>query len=254
MNYPALNIGVITYNRPFEIRETLTSLFRNLRYAGRTTLYIADDSSPPEYRSTLSGWLRDNCPWNFHVLTTPHNQGWGANANHLITTAHMTAPYLYFTEDDYVLHKHLDLSPVVALMENEPTIAMMRFRATAGTPLLYQGHETDISNFLPDHREHLGYGIGRIQWLELMVDSPSLWLYSNGPHLKTAAFHFAHDLYPEGLKLGATEESYAHHVIDNMRTKPGMPKIAILPDWFHMEYEHIGHSYQFTEHDKERRP
>lgn len=254
MNFPPLNIGVITYNRPHEIRDTLTSLFQHLHYSGQTTLYIADDSSPSDYRSTLSDWLRNYSPYPFHVLNTGHNQGWGANANNLITTAYKTAPYLYFTEDDYVLHKHLDLSPVVALMEAEPTLAMIRFRATAGMPLLYQGHETDISKYLPDYREYLGYGIGKIQWLELLKESPSLWLYSNGPHLKTAAFHFAHDLYPVGLKLGATEESYAHHVIDNMRTRAGMPKIGILPDWFHMQFEHIASSYQGTIHDREHRP
>lgn len=249
--FPPVNIGVITYNRPNEIRLTLTSLLNHIRYSGEVTIIVADDSSPGEYREDLMRWWQDQkTSWRMQIAKTHRNLGWGGNANNLLRHAFHTAPYLYFTEDDYLLTTRLDLDVGVALMENEPGLGLLRYRATAGTPLVYVGHETNISNLMPDFREYEGYGVGKVQWLELDGRSNSLWLYSNGPHLKRAQFHEVYGLYPEGLKLGQTEESYAHMVIDRVRTAALAPKLGIMPDWIHMKFQHIGISYQGTVHDK----
>lgn len=129
-------------------------------------------------------------------------------------------------------------------MQATPEIGMVRYRATAGVPLMYQQQESIINKWLPDYREHLGYTLGRVTWLELLPQSPTLWLYSHGPHLKQFDFHVTYGLYPEGLKLGVTEEAYAHVVKNMLVNHPSSPKIAVLPEWIHMHFDHIGVSYQ----------
>ena len=254
MNWPALSVGVITYNRPSEIRETLTALFNNLHYSGPLTYIIADDCSPGSYLSDLEAWVieRGTSPpgHDFRVLRTDSNVGWGGNANNLIRFAARQSGLLYMTEDDYVLTRPLDLDVGVSVLLSEPHLGMLRYRSTAGVPMIYRQHEANIERYLPDYREHEAFTQARANWLELDPASDTLWLYSNGPHLKRYDFHEVYGLYPEGLKLGTTEEAYAHMVKDRLLTYSGALRIGVLPEWIPMHYRHIGKSYQLTEHDK----
>jgi hypothetical protein len=74
-------------------------------------------------------------------------------------------------------------------------------------------------------------------------------VYSHGPHLKTSKFHQYYGPYPEGSKLGETEEKFAHIVKDRLREDPHAPQIAIQPDWVSMRFDHIGTTFQHTEKD-----
>lgn len=252
-DYPPVVLGVITFDRPDTIRATLSALAHHLTYSGPLTVVIADDCTPGRYLRDLAQWWEaQGYPWPLKTLSTPRNGGWGWNANHLLeyTFGTQRAGYLFMQEDDYVLSHPLDLDAGVALMETAPQLGMLRYRATAGTPMLYHQREADISAWKPDYREYLGYTLGRVTWLELLPQSPTLWLYSNGPHLKRASFHDVYGLYPERLKLGATEEAYAHIVKDKMLTHPNTPRIGVLPAWVYMFWDHIGVSYQHTERDR----
>lgn len=252
-DFPLVAIGIITFNRPDEIRETLYSLTQYITYTGDVTVVIADDCTPGRYLRDLEAWWRVyGNGWRLKTLPTPRNGGWGVNANNLIRYAFETerAAYLYQQEDDYVLRRPLDLSAGVALMQTAPQVGMLRYRATAGAPMVYHQQESDVRAWLPNYREYLGYTLGHMTWLELKPQSQSLWLYSNGPHLKRAEFHGVYGLYPEGLKLGATEEAYAHTVKDMMQMHPAVPGIAVLPEWIYMHFDHIGVSFQHGEFDK----
>lgn len=252
-DFPPVAIGIITFNRPDEIRQTLLSLANYLFYSGPVTVVIADDCTPGRYLRDLEiWWAQHGKGWHLKTLPTSRNGGWGRNANNLIRYAFEIGKvtYLYQQEDDYVLRHPLDLDVGVALMQVVPRVGMLRYRATAGVPMLYQQQETDVQAWLPGYREHLGYTLGRITWLEILPQSPTLWLYSNGPHLKRFDFHGLYGMYPEGLKLGETEESYAHVVKDMLNLHPGAPRIAVLPEWIHMHFDHIGVSFQGGEFDK----
>lgn len=252
---PPVTIGVITYKRPDEIRVTINALCNQLTYDGPLRILVSDDASGGGYLRDLKEWWEHKGftllhGWHFEAISTPKNGGWGRNANHLLDVAFADCPLLFMMEDDYVLKRPLDLSAGVALMQQEPVLGMLRYRSTAGMPVLYYQRETDIAAYYPDYREYQGYTLGKVTWLELMANSPSLWLYSNGPHLKSREFHGVYGRYPEGMKLGTTEESFAHIVKDMMMTHPATPKIAVLPEWVYMHWDHIGVSYQHTEHDK----
>lgn len=248
MTHPRVTILVCTYNRPREIRETLKALDRFVIYPrDRLHWAICDDASPPSYIEELKKdpFVSSLDP---HYVVQPTNGGWGRNVNAGLRYAYASSPYVYFTEDDYVLTSPLDLRVGVSLLHTQRDISMLRYRSTAGIPLTYHQKECDVTALMPFYREYESYVHGRITYFEIDPSSPSLWIYSNGPHLKARKFHEDFGWYPVGHKLGTTEEMYAHLVKDRM-TQGGTSKIAVLPDWVHMKYQHIGITYQHTEAD-----
>ena len=91
-NLPTIAIGIITYNRPDEIRQTIQALNQFSRYPGGVHWFIADDSSPGDYRFKLKSDLRQWFEINgvhddLTILKTESNVGWGANANMLFFVA-----------------------------------------------------------------------------------------------------------------------------------------------------------------------
>jgi len=243
--WPDVTIGIITYARPEEIVRTVTALRENLHYSGQLHFVAADDSSPDRYVEKLKrSKLFKEIGTEF--ISTPENGGWGINANHLLQ--HVSTQFLFQIEDDYVLTQPLNLDAGMALLLTKPHIGMLRYRGTAGDHVVLHQMEADVSAFLPEYREGTGLP-GKLTYCLLDSGSPTVWLYSNGPHLKRRDFHQFYGDYPEGLKLGVTEEKYAHIVRDGMKTA-GAPAIAILPDTIKMIWEHIGHSYQGSEFDK----
>lgn len=249
--WPAVTIQICTYNRWDEIRRTLVALRRNLIYPEESLRWlICDDSTPGDYRERVFSFMRNELGvGNFGVITTPQNGGWGANVNNGLRR--IDTPYIFFVEDDYLLTRELNLQVGIALLERNNTIGLLRYRAIAGdTNIICFLHETDIGTWLPDYCHGLGLP-GKLAWWRISPRSESLWLYSHGPHLKTRGFHQYYGNYPEGLKLGATEEAFAHQVKDAMRANPYAPALAILPEWVTMHWEHIGQSYQQTELDNQ---
>lgn len=243
MNWPEVTIQICTYDRYDEIRRTVEALRENLAYPNLKWV-ICDDSSPGQYVARLKR-LKLFKEINAEFIVTDQNGGWGANVNNGLQ--HIPSPYIFFCEDDYLLEHTLDLRMGVAILEAKPHIGMIRYRGTAGDHVVFHQQEADIKPWLPDW--HSGGGvIGKETYLLLDGGSPSLWLYSHGPHLKRRRFHDFYGLYPEGLKLGQTEEAFCHTVKERMKIADA-PCIAILPEWIRMWWAHIGKSYQGTEFD-----
>lgn len=257
MNPPPVDVIVCTFNRPAELKSTLEALLENLRYSGPLNFYLADDSSSAATlkRVKATAVFKQLKP---AIISTEQNSGWAANVNNAMRQT--DSPYIFFLEDDYVLGETLDLAAGVALLETKPDVGMLRYRGTAGEHIIFHQFEADIAaqydNPFVDYpgaegneyRE--GYGLpGKLTYLQLDSGSPGLYIYSNGPHLKSRAFHDFYGMYPEGLKLGETEERFAHTVRDGMK-QPNAPAVAILPEWVSMRFDHIGQSYQHTEADK----
>lgn len=129
-----------------------------------------------------------------------------------------------------------------------PYIGMFRYRGTAGTHLVLHQMEVDISAYIPDYQDGVGLA-GKLTYCLIDQGSPSLYIYSHGPHLKRKSFHQFYGAYPEGLKLGPTEEAMAHQVKERMPLA-GAPPIGILPAWIANYWDDIGQSYQGSEFDK----
>lgn len=249
MDWPLVVILVCTYNRVDELTKTLTALHENLQYAGELRYVVCDDNSPGGYLAKL----KKRAIWKTldpQFVSTSLNSGWAANVNNGMrhVFGSIASEFTFFIEDDYILTRPLDLTLGMAIMKARPDLGMLRYRGTAGDHLVYHQTEAVLDNILPDYQQGLGLP-GRANYLQIDSGSPSLYIYSHGAHLKRGEFHDFYGEYPEGLKLGATEESFAHTVKDRMKL-PGAPGIAILPDWIPMWFDHIGKSYQHTEDDK----
>lgn len=254
MKWPDVTVLVVTYDRYATIQKTIAALQKRLEYPREHLhLLVADDATPGDYVERLSNLkaFQPGKEWaSVRFSVTPQNVGWGANVNYALSQ--VQTEFVYFTEDDYELKTALDLRVGVALLDSKHHIGMLRYRGTAGTHLVLHHFEADIKAYLPSFLEGEGSMVpGKLTYLQIDGGSPNVWLYSNGPHLKTMRFHECYGLYAEGLKLGATEESYAHTVKDIMQASPDSALgIAILPEWIPMRYAHIGESYQLSEKDK----
>jgi hypothetical protein len=239
---------IITYNRIEELTKTVTALHNLIKYPLDKTLWvIADDCSPGDYKDKIIQlWKDGGFPTTATIVSPESNGGWAVNANNALLQFRDYP--VYFQEDDYLPKSPIDLMAGVGLLRKAPHIGMLRYRGTAGARFTYHQDEVDITSMYPDF--YSGEGAqGKLNYLEIDAQSPTLYLYSHGPHLKSRSWHTFYGLYPEGLKLGATEEHTAHLVKDQMQAD-NAPRIAILPDFVEMRFDHIGKSYQHTELDK----
>lgn len=246
LNWPEVTVLICTYDRLRIIERTLLALAKNLVYPrDRLHWLITDDSSPNDYLHHVSG-LKICEILKPELLSTPHNMGFGANVN--MGQQQVSTDYTLFVEDDKLLEHKLDLRIGVALLETRANIGLVRYRGAGGESFIYHQFETNISDFLPDYQDGVGLS-GRLNYLQIDSGSPALYIYSNGPHLKHRSFHAFYGDYPEGLRLGHTEESMAHLVKDKM-IEPGAPAIAVLPEFIDMWFTDIGESRQHTELDR----
>jgi len=250
IEWPKIDIVVITYDRQDEILQTITALSKAIDYpADKLRWLIADDATPGDYQTRLSKtplFKRLKCEF---VPTPDGNAGWGANVNRAL--AYSTAPYILQIEDDYLIRKPLNLRAAIAAMEVTPHMGMLRFRGTAGERMIFHQCEADIRAWLPDYQDGVGLP-GRLCYF-LIDNAQGLYIYSHGLHLKRSSFHAHYGKYPTGLKLGHTEETYAHTVQDMMRANEGSPVLCIQPEWVPLWLDHIGKSYQHGSLDIERK-
>lgn len=244
--WPNLSIVICTYDRFSEINRTVEALDLHLKYP-RTSLQwvIADDHSPEGYVEELrQSPIIKKTGAIFSI--TDENSGWAANVNKALRK--VKSDYVFFIEDDYVLTQDLDLRVGLALFEALPHLGYLRYRGTAGGHIILHQMEADIQATYPKYQQGLGLP-GRVTYCLLDSNSPDLYLYTHGPHLKRKSFHEFYGNYPEGLRLGETEEKFAHMVKDGMKLS-GAPALGILPEWIPMYFDHIGQSYQHTEKDR----
>lgn len=254
-DFPHVALLVITYDRYSILKETLYALQVNLNYPkDKLHVIVSDDSTGGTYLSKLKRikafkqFGANGIDWR----STDERSGWGKHVNgaiDYILKEYPQAEYVFQIEDDYKLLKTLDLTQGIGLLEKRQNIGMLRYRGTAGTHVIYHQFEANIADYYPKN--------DNCSYLQLDNASPTLWVYSNGPHLKRLvskdnslipAFHKHYGWYAEGLRLGATEENFAHRVKDGMK-KGNAPAIAILPDWVNMHFQHLGDSWQLGEHD-----
>lgn len=246
---PPITVMIITYNRRTELNQTLKALYNYLYYDGLMRYLIADDCTGGTYQKDVLrdvGLARMGDETTF--ISTPHNSGWAGNFNHAYSQ--VKDDFVLLIEDDYVLTRDIDISPLVALMLAHTGIGLVRLDGIAGHKAVCHVAETDISDYMPHYRQGIGLP-GKLNYFLMDNSSRELWLYSNRPHIKHRRFHEFYGLYPEGLKLGATEESMAHIVKDKM-TLEGAPAIAVPFD-ANSYFDHIGKSYQWSEFDVEHK-
>lgn len=248
MILPSIAIVIVTYNRPEEIRRTVLALKENLTYDGTIVWHIADDCSPGSYGLDVKNWMQDFLQTRVNLVKPPANSGWGKNVNYTLRT--LQQQIVFQIEDDYVLQRKIDLTPFVLMLILNKDIALVRLDGIAGHHVHAAAKEMKIDNDLPNFRQCPSCYPGFVHYWQLNPHSHELYIYSNRPHLKHVRFHKTFGPYPEGLKLGQTEEHFAHRVKGQMMRDESSPQI-IVPMGFELtNFEHIGKSYQHTDLDK----
>jgi hypothetical protein len=164
-----------------------------------------------------------------HVIVYSHNMGYGANVNTLIKLmkrAHVDI--MMQMDDDHILSLPLDLDEHISTLRTMPGAGWIRLMGIGA------------HKYVADLREHYWF----VHW-----DSPELYIPSNRPHIKRIDFHDHFGMYPEGLKLGHTEEAFCHQCVDLSR-KPGEHPYVLVPLNSDSEtaWHHVGRSWQ--EQDK----
>lgn len=246
--WPDATVLICTYDRPREVRLTIDALIKNLTYEGKIAWHIADDGTLGDYVEDIIAYLVDKGIRRTTITSSiTLRDGWGRNVNKAIRQ--ITTPYTYFTEDDYLLLRPLDLSPYVALSESERHVGMVRFGLAGHVGLGCYVKAADISRWLPQYREGKNGTIGGLFYWEIernVGGGPyGFYKYSNRPHLVHRRFRTAYGLYPEGVSLAQTEDGMNHNIA---RVKDG-PAIVCPANWALWEFDHIGVSRQGTEAD-----
>ncbi len=211
MDWPAVAVLVITYNRVEILKGTLRHLFEHLQYPD-LRWFVADDGSD----DGTQAMLRDEFP-QVHLVQS-QRVGLGANANAGLAAAFQETPYLLQLQDDLWLLKPLDLRwHVERLMQNEAD-AYIRLWGVAGHRYIAE----------------LDGAYWRLRW-----DCPDLYVASDRPHLKHHRFHEAFGWYPEGLKTAETEEAWCHQTKDIAARGPA-PNVLIPVNFDESQWEHVG--------------
>lgn len=239
-----VTIVCITYNRPHDIKQTLTALKDNLFYSqGKLHYLIADDCSPNDYGYHMADWCHHHISPHTSLSRMRVNSGWGANANQAI--ANVQTPLYILIEDDYVLSRPMNLDPHARILMQEESLGIVRLDGILGHRVIAQMAEFSLEG----HQDGKGMG-GKYNYWKLSYESPELWLYSNRPHLThKARWHGYYGDYEQGLKLGETEANMAWRYKDRM-DEEGAPQIIVPCSLTVGHFDHIGVSYQGTEHDK----
>lgn len=217
MPLPNLAVIVPTYNRPDIVRTCILRLQEHLHYSGSVTYLVGDDSEVPLSAPALEG-LR-----NVLIFNGPRN-GLGANLNLLLRAALSSNFNLYLQmDDDHWLMKPLDLDPHVQHLVDDPTAGCIRLMGISG--------------------HHYTAQLKQSYW-KLLWDAPELYLASMRPHLKHRRFHDVYGLYPEGLKLGQTEETFCHQCREYAHLYGGPDVLVPLDVLTESSWTHVGDSWQ----------
>ncbi|MHA2263543.1 MAG: glycosyltransferase family 2 protein [Candidatus Thorarchaeota archaeon] len=238
MDFPVVSVLIVTYDRPREIRQTIAALDKHIHYPrDKLRWHLCDDSSPGDYVYEIQ---RDFKHLGI-TATLTDRKGWGANVNKGLKFCWKESDIVLLNEDDRPPTKQYNLEKAVALLASikdcgrpeaakpRKPIGAIRLGGIASHWLTLQSREAET-------------GIGKLNYLHILHNSPFLNVYSNQPFISHRRFFDFYGLYPEGRSLADTETIYAHKVKDT----EGGPWVCILTNGIDTAQDHIGRSRQAT--------
>lgn len=232
MTLPLLSVLIPSYNRPTIVAETLDRLLTHLVYPGPVEVLISEDGGQEAFAATFEACepvgRRHAAVQGGHerrpLLFVGPQRGLGANLNHLMTLAR--ADLLLGLDDDHHLLGPLDMTPHAEALLADERIGYVRLMGVGG-------HR--YSAFLV---EWGGGHYWRLDW-----GGPELYVPSFRPHLRHRRFNLHYGPYPEGLRLGATEEAWCHQCKDHA-LKVGGPAVVVPLEQRDGLWAHVGDSWQ----------
>lgn len=221
--WPDISVLIPTYNRAEIVHAAIVQFDRNALYPGKFVFYVGIDGDD-DTKEKLEGSIYAN---EIVCLNGPRKTtgigNLGANLNMLISSA--KSDILFQMDDDHILVRKLDLAPHVYRLMSDPKSGWVRL-------MWIGGHKYTAT---------LDGAYWVVDW-----NSPEVYITSNRPHLKRKDFHLYYGMYPEGLKLGQTEEEFSHQCIDVAKADGGVGPHVLIPLGVRTEdsWDHIGHSWQ----------
>ncbi len=181
MDWPALAINIVTYQRKETLRATLQRLAAHVYYVGPRYTIVADDGSTDGTQAMLLEEFPDV------RLVSSERVGMGANTNAGLRACLANADYVLQLQDDMHLLTTLDLHPHIEKLRDDPTCGFIRLWGVGG-------HQ---------YTANLEGNYWRIMW-----NSRELYIPSDRPHIKHRRFHEFFGMYPEGHTTNETEDAW----------------------------------------------
>lgn len=227
--WPEISVIIPTYNRPKILLETIVRLHNFLRYSGVITYHVGIDGEHDR-----AAYMLVNTVPEIHEHTRLYygpNKGLGANLNALLEAT--ASDFLFQLDDDHHLLEPLNLDRHVRQLIENDNAGWIRLMGIGGHTYQATLHGT---YWYIDWNSHGDY---------------ALYIPSMRPHLKHRRFHNFYGMYPEGKKLGETEEAFCHQCIDTFNkrkynTTEGDAPYVLVPLNSNSEsaWAHVGESWQ----------
>ena len=193
MPLPKVAVLIPTYNRGRLLTENLGYLGQYLKGLVDITLFIGDDSDDDTLAFDCPGI---DCKFPLYYERHAERKGLGANLNWLSQKAHEYQLAIAL-DDDHRLIERLDITPYADKLLADRSAGWIRLMGTGGHKL-----EARLEGLF-----------WRVSWF-----SPELYIASFRAHLfKHRQWAEMYGPFPEGLKLGQTEEHFNHQCIDIAR-------------------------------------
>lgn len=204
MNYPPVSVIIPTYNRPDTLARCLYGLETMVdAYKGPVSFWVGNDGNAlviPN-KTKIMEWgdrplIFDYPEWqsrNSITILEGSTGSLGANLNRLLRAT--SDDIILQLDDDHHLQSSLDIAPHVERLMRDDGAGWIRL-------------------WLPEctcdgtHYYHFQATMKGGYWA--IKPEGELYGPSNRPHLKHRRFHEHFGYYPEGAKLGATEEGFCH--------------------------------------------
>lgn len=251
--WPALAIGIITYNRPAAFQRTWAALRRNIIYPNIRAWVVGDDGSDADYVTKII--TEDETPSDMDAKILRFNRGgMGHNWNHTIAECEQHADLIFMMQDDWLLTEPLDLRLGVAIIEHVPNVPRFGFvryhklTGHMGLPMKVYEWDTDgrLEGFSDGPHE---YEPQRMNFLDLLAPRTDVFSpYSGGAQLRHRGFTAWYGQYIEGKPFSDTEFDFMRRVNNSLRThEEAAPRFAMFPHYFHSRFLDISeHSYRNT--------
>lgn len=177
--WPPVVAMLVTYKRTDLAVRTVTAVKEKLTYP-KLGWHIADDGSPLEHMEALFEAIGERVP-----TTNALRKGAGRSMNWGQKEAWQRANYILWLEDDWELVHLLDLRPFVQMMEELPTVGMIR-----------------MGYISPGLSGTLTSAAGQLWWL---LNKGDQYTFAGHAQLRARRFFKAYGPYKEGLTPGQEE-------------------------------------------------
>jgi glycosyltransferase involved in cell wall biosynthesis len=200
-DFPPISIVMPTMNREELLGQTLTHLAEYLCYSGEVRFVIGNDGeSGLAERLGQFGFLKGALT----VVEDGTRHGLGGNINRALRACQ--TDIVLQTQDDYFLRDSIFLDEHVQKLLEDESAGWIRLRLTQG-----QNFTATV-----EHR------YWKIDWHSL-----GMYIASDQPHLKHMRFHSYYGFYPEGLRVGDTENSWVGLTKNLGQQHPEWPGVLI---------------------------